>query len=109
MTKMVCAKADICGIDCEDKKPHDEEPACYVECEWHGKCIEHSQEPSPPPLYAFYTCNECNASSCHRLNDEDRANFDNDVAKGLYHKNQGWWYAEWVCTDCLNKLEVESK
>ena len=35
---MICDKADICMIDCEERKPHDEELACNVECDWHGKC-----------------------------------------------------------------------
>ncbi len=39
MDKMICNKADICGIDCEDKKPHNKELACNIECDWHGKCV----------------------------------------------------------------------
>ena len=37
--KMICNKAETCEIDCTDKKPHEEELACRVECDWHGKCV----------------------------------------------------------------------
>jgi len=36
---MICNKANICGIDCADKEPHEEEWACPVECDWGGNCI----------------------------------------------------------------------
>ena len=37
--KMICAKADICELDCSDKLPHEYEFACDTECDWNGKCI----------------------------------------------------------------------
>ena len=45
MTKMICNKADNCWIDCQEKKPHELEIACRVECDWGGKFIPLPDKP----------------------------------------------------------------